>query len=204
MIGVTCRAGTLLGPGESVHRTHVRMGRVGWIDSGTSCGTRRSGSRSPGRGAGLVGDDRLDRYEKPPALLGQRHRQDPCPALSDKPLQPAGVLLGAELADHRQDEVAPIALKTHRAGGEADRPRSRRRALKRGTHWPGWRPALASDYLPAPSPGRQGPRRRPPSRSTASRARPGPWSGSTSSGARRNPTPAAGQPSPRRGRRGWP
>jgi hypothetical protein len=99
----------------------------------TACGTRRSGSRSPRPGWGgwwATIAWTIDTKSRP-ALLGQRHRQDPCPALGDKPLQPSGVLLGAEFADHRRDEVAPIALKTHRAGGEATRPRSRRRALRR-------------------------------------------------------------------------
>jgi hypothetical protein len=96
-----------------------------------------AGGSRVGRGAGLVGDDRLDRHEQPPALLGQRHRQDPCPALGDQPLQPAGVLLGAEFADHRQDEVAPIGLKTHRAGGEADPATVAAAGLEAGEpHWP--------------------------------------------------------------------
>jgi hypothetical protein len=69
-----------------------------------------------------------------------------------RPAAPAGGCSPwSGVADNRQDEVAPVGLKTHRAAGEADRPRSRRRALKRGNPIgrPARRPALASDQLPS-------------------------------------------------------
>jgi hypothetical protein len=71
-------------------------------------------------GLGLLADDGLHRDEQPPALLGQRHRQDPRPVLGGQALQPAGVLLGPQAADHRHDEVASVGFKPHRAGGEPD------------------------------------------------------------------------------------
>jgi hypothetical protein len=72
-----------------------------------------------GRAAGLLGDDRLYRHDQPAAALAQGHRQDARPALDDQPLQPSGVLLGSELADHRHGEMAAIWFQAHRAGGEA-------------------------------------------------------------------------------------
>ena len=53
-------------------------------------------------------------------MLGKGDRQDPRPALGDQPREPPGVLLGPESADLRRDEVAPVSLKAHRTGGEAD------------------------------------------------------------------------------------
>jgi hypothetical protein len=40
------------------------------------------------------------------------------PTLDDQPLQPAGVLLGSELGDHRHGEMAAIWFQAHRARGE--------------------------------------------------------------------------------------
>jgi hypothetical protein len=61
-----------------------------------------------GRVAGLLGYDRLHRHDQPAAALAQGHRQDAPPAVDDQPLQPAGVLFGSELADHRQGEMAAV------------------------------------------------------------------------------------------------
>src|SRR5215216_8180924 len=68
-----------------------------------------------GRAAGLLGDDRLHRHDQPVTALAQGHRQDARPAVDDQPLQPAGVLLGSELADHGQDEVTSVWFQAHRA-----------------------------------------------------------------------------------------
>jgi hypothetical protein len=76
-----------------------------------------AGIRLGGR-AGRLGDDRLDRHNQPPALLGQSHRQRPSAALGDQPLQPAGVLLGPQPPDDGQDQVTPVGLQPHRPGGE--------------------------------------------------------------------------------------
>ena len=70
--------------------------------------------------ARLEGDDRLHRHLQPPTMLAQGHRQNPRPPLADQAFQAAGVLLGTQPPDHRQDQVAAVRLQPHRAGGEPD------------------------------------------------------------------------------------
>ncbi|ORB70620.1 hypothetical protein BST45_05570 [Mycobacterium shinjukuense] len=46
--------------------------------------------------------------------------QHPRPAFSDQALDAAGVLMGADGANHRQPQMPTVGLDAHRPGGETD------------------------------------------------------------------------------------